>query len=179
MIFSIPTDITSVNYVDLPKLHRLSVETFNDTFRKSTTNNDFIKYTNKNYNYGQLAQELMNPESFFYFIYYNHKLAGYLKLNVGSAQTKNMGNNSLEIDRIYLRHGFKYIGLEDKLIEFTMNQAKLLHKNSIWSSVWEYNLSIVNFYKQFGFKSIGSQKFTLDGTTKKDLIMKTELVNLG
>ena len=175
MNFALPIDIRKVTYADLPKLHRLSVETFNETFHDSKIPVDLSDYTNENYNYGQLTSEIINPQSFFYFIYYNHKLAGYLKLNINAAQSKDMGTDSLEIDRIYLRRNFQYIGLESRLIDLAIKQAQKFHKRLIWSSVWEHDKSIVHFYHQFGFKSVDSQPFQLAGTTQRDLVMETNI----
>jgi len=176
MIFNtLPINIEEVTYLDLPQLHTLSVETFNNTFRHSQVSDNLLTYTNKNYNYGQLASELINSQSHFYFIYFNHKLAGYLKLNVNHAQSKDMGKDSLEIDRIYIRHNYEYIGLENKLIRFAITQAKKYNKKIIWSSVWEHDTSIVHFYNEFGFKSISSQNFELAGTTQKDLVMEATI----
>lgn len=170
-ISTLPIDIKEVDYSDLPKLHRLSVETFNDTFRNNQTD-EFPDYTNKNYSYGQLTSEIINPKSFFYFIYYNHKLAGYLKLNINDAQSQNMGQDALEIDRIYIRHGFQYIGLEKKLLDLAVKKAHKFNKKVIWSSVWEHDSSILHFYDQFGFKTIEKQPFTLAGQAEHDLVME-------
>jgi len=64
MIFSaLPIDIQKVDFTDLPKLQKLSIETFNDSFRHFTASKDFADYTTKNYNYGQLVKEMLNPQS--------------------------------------------------------------------------------------------------------------------
>lgn len=169
----LPISINEVDYSDLPLLKKLSIETFNDSFRSER--DDLSGYTKKNFNYGQLAVEMINPDSHFYFIYYNHKLAGYLKLNLNHAQSQDMGVDALEIDRIYLLQKFEYIGLESKLINFAFDQAKKFHKHTVWSSVWEHNQPIIHFYNQFGFKSVASKKFHLIGRLHKDLVMKTSL----
>lgn len=174
MAFNIlPISIEEITYPDLPQLQKLSVNTFNDSFRN--IRGDLSDYIKQNYNYGKLASEMINPQSHFYFIYYNHKLAGYLKLNLDQAQSKDMGSDALEIDRIYLRQNFGYMGLENKLIEFAFKQAKKFHKHDVWSSVWEHDQPIVYSYHQFGFKAIGSQKFKLAGHTQKDLVMLTSV----
>lgn len=174
MAFNIlPISIEEITYPDLPKLRNLSVDTFSDSFR--SIRGDLSNYINQNYNYGKLASEMINPQSHFYFIYYNHKLAGYLKLNIGQAQSKDMGSDALEIDRIYLRQNFSYMGLENKLINFAFDQAKKFHKHDVWSSIWEHDHPIVHFYHQLGFKSIGSQEFKLAGKIQKDLVMKANI----
>jgi len=176
MIFNtLPIAIQQVDFTDLPKLQKLSIETFNDSFRHFAASKDFSNYTTKNYNYGQLVKEMLNPQSYFYFIFFNHKLAGYLKLNLDDAQSKAMGSDTLEIDRIYLRQGFEYIGLEEKLLNFAIEQAQKFNKTSIWSSVWEHDDSIIHFYKKFGFKAIDSANFELNGLLQKDLLMETTI----
>lgn len=49
-----------------------------------------------------MKSEVVDPESFYYFCYFNDELAGYLKLNIGSAQTESDYPESLEIQRIYV-----------------------------------------------------------------------------
>lgn len=169
----LPISIEEITYSDLPKLRNLSIETFNDSFKK--VHGDFSNYTETNYNYGQLAAEMINPQTHFYFIYYNHKLAGYLKLNLNHAQSRDMGTDALEIDRIYLRQNFEYIGLESKLIQFAFDQAKKFQKHVIWSRVWEHDDPVVYSYNKFGFKVISSQLFKLAGKIQKDLIMQTDI----
>lgn len=169
----LPTSIEEITYSDLPKLKTLSIDTFNDSFRNEP--GDFSDYTAKNYGYGQLAKEMLNPDSHFYFIYFNHKLAGYLKLNLNSAQTQFMGHDALEIDRIYLKQNFEYIGLESKLIKFAFSQAEKFQKDLVWSSVWEHDDSTIYFYNEFGFKTIGKQLFQLDGKKHHDLIMQADI----
>jgi Acetyltransferases len=166
-ITTLPINIEQIDYAELPKLQKLSIETFNDSFRHFKASKDFSNYTFKNYNYGQLAQEMLNPNSKFYFVYYNHKLAGYLKLNFTA--------EALEIDRFYLRKGFEYIGLETKLLQFTLHKAKKLKQHLIWSRVWEHDDSVLHFYKQFGFQKASSVPFKLNGLLQKDLIMKLKL----
>lgn len=164
---ALPINIEEIDYAELPKLQKLSVETFNDSFRHFKASKDFSNYTFKNYNYGQLAREMINPKSKFYFIYYNHKLAGYLKLNFAI--------KTLEIDRFYLRKDFEYIGLETQLLDFTLQKARKLHQHRIWSRVWEHNDSVLHFYKQFGFQKTTSRNFSLNGLLQKDLIMELNL----
>jgi len=169
----LPISIEEITYADLPKLRNVSVETFNNSFKKEGT--DFSNYTDHNFNYGQLASEMINPQSHFYFIYYDHKLAGYLKLNLYKTQSQPMGNDALEIDRIYIRQNFEYIGLESKLIKFAFEQAKKFNKHTVWSSVWEHDKPVVHTYNKFGFKATDSQIFKLAGKLQKDLVMKVSL----
>lgn len=63
-------------------------------------------YLDRAFNLKQLGKELLNNCSEFYFIFLNKEVAGYLKLNFNDAQSEKMGNDSLEIERIYIRENF-------------------------------------------------------------------------
>lgn len=169
----LPISIEEIHYADLPQLRDLCISTFNDSFQ--SIGRDFTTYTEENFNYGKLAREMINPDSHFYFIYYNHNLAGYLKLNSDSAQSKDMGSNTLEIDRIYLRQYFEYMGLESNLIEFSFDKAKELKKDTVWSRIWEHDEPVIQSYKEFGFKTIDSQDFKIGDHLEKDLVMQVKV----
>lgn len=59
----------------------------------------------------QLKKELSNLSSQFYFVYYHDDLAGYVKVNMNEAQSEKMGEDSLEIERIYIRKTTRNTGL--------------------------------------------------------------------
>ena len=41
------------------------------------------------------------------FVYFNDEIAGYLKVNIDDAQSEEMGDESLEVERIYIKSPFK------------------------------------------------------------------------
>lgn len=47
-----------------------------------------------------------------------NEIAGYLKINVGDAQTEHLRENALEVERIYLRSSFQHRGLGNVLLDF-------------------------------------------------------------
>ncbi|GAA3332944.1 hypothetical protein GCM10020331_095030 [Ectobacillus funiculus] len=47
-----------------------------------------------------------------FFVYFNNEVAGYLKVNTNDAQSEEMGDESLEIERVYIKSKFqKNMGL--------------------------------------------------------------------
>ena len=60
-------------------------------------------YLERAFNLKQLEKELSNISSQFFFVYFNDEIAGYLKVNTNDAQSEEMGDESLEIERIYIR----------------------------------------------------------------------------
>jgi ribosomal protein S18 acetylase RimI-like enzyme len=162
---------------DLEELRDMSVETFTDTFAIYNTAGNLAHYLATAYAEPVLAAELTNPESFFYFLEVGGQTVGYLKLNIGDAQTEPMGNDSLEIQRIYIRKAFQRQGWGRVLIEATEDIARQHGKSQIWLGVWDQNHKAMAFYQKLGFELTGeSHDFFLGSDHQTDLIMQKSLV---
>ena len=129
------TRIEKCQIKDVELLQKISIETFNDTFKDQNSSENMEAYLLKAYNLNQLEKELKNDSSEFYFIYVNDKIAGYLKINVNEAQSEQMGSDYLEVERIYIRKDFQSKGLGQQLIEKAIKTASNLNKKKIWLGV--------------------------------------------
>ncbi|KRL53790.1 GNAT family N-acetyltransferase [Furfurilactobacillus rossiae] len=167
--------ITAVTPQDVTTLREVSCATFQDTFGSENSATDLQNYLNRAYSVDQLLTEINNPESWFYFIKVNQAVAGYLKLNVGEAQTEKMGSDALEIQRIYILPSFKRQGLGTQLFNQATANAEDLHKRAIWLGVWEHNDAARKFYHKIGFQPVGDHVFQLGSSVQRDLIMKRTL----
>lgn len=117
----------------------------------------------------------MNSNSRFFFIYLDNLIAGYLKLNIDSAQTEKIDRNGLEIERIYIRKEYKRQGLGRQLLEFAIELATKERRKLIWLGVWEENENALLFYQMFGFRKNGTHNFYIEIDKQTDLIMVKEL----
>ncbi|MGO4791793.1 GNAT family N-acetyltransferase [Paenibacillus sp. 2KB_20] len=156
---------------DLGLLQDISIGTFNETFRDQNSPENMKTYLERAFNINQLAIEVSNTASEFYFIYYNGEIAGYLKVNIHDAQTEMMGNDSLEIERIYIKGQYQKHGLGKFLLNKAMEIAMERNKKSIWLGVWERNENAIAFYKNMGFVQTGSHSFYMGNEEQKDFIM--------
>ncbi|MFE3573370.1 GNAT family N-acetyltransferase [Lysinibacillus sp. NPDC059133] len=161
---------------DLIKLQEVSIETFNDTFKDQNSPENMKTYLEKAFNTIQLEKELSNLNSEFYFIYYDEETAGYLKVNVNEAQSEQMGDESLEIERIYIRNKYQGKGLGKHLINKAMEIAVAQNKKSIWLGVWEKNDNALGFYKKIGFIQTGAHSFYMGDEEQIDIIMTKTLL---
>lgn len=98
-------------------------------------------------------------------------MAGYLKVNIDGAQTEKMGNESLEIERIYIRSKFQKHGLGKYLLNTAMEIAIERNKKKIWLGVWEKNENALAFYKKMGFVQAGAHSFYMGDEEQIDFIM--------
>lgn len=170
-------NITKCSREDLPRLQEISIETFTDTFKNQNSPDNLKAYLERAFNAGQLEKELANSSSEFYFIFFQDELAGLLKVNRDDAQSEPMGDESLEIERIYIRSQFQRKGLGKYLINKAMEIAQLHNKKKVWLGVWEKNENAIHFYKKIGFVQTGAHSFYMGDEEQIDYIMIKTLGN--
>lgn len=170
--------IRDCNLNDLEQLLDLSFYTFYETFGEVTAKESIDTYTKNAFTRENLTKELLDENSSFYFVYFKDKLAGYLKINISTSQTEPMGEEHLEIQRIYLKNEFQGLGLGRLMIEKAFEMAKKYKKRFIWLGVWEFNYNAFNFYSKMGFEKVGRHDFYMGAEKQTDYIMEKDLLKL-
>ena len=168
--------IKQCNLEDLQTLQEISCETFNETFKDQNSPENMSAYLEKAFNLKQLEQELSNKSSQFFFVYFQNELAGYLKVNTNDAQSEEMGKDSLEIERIYIKNNFQKHGLGKYLLNKAVEVALERNKKRIWLGVWEKNENAITFYKKLGFVQTGAHSFYMGDEEQTDYIMTKSLM---
>jgi ribosomal protein S18 acetylase RimI-like enzyme len=159
---------------DLNILVEISRNTFIDAFEKDNDPNDFRDYINNAFSKSSIKQQLINPESKFYFVYKNNSLVGYFKLNWGAAQSESF-EKSLELERIYVLPQHQNQGLGRSFLQYIINFAKSKNFVSMWLGVWQKNESAVRFYKQHGFNTFGTHPYFIGKDKQTDWLMRLDL----
>jgi ribosomal protein S18 acetylase RimI-like enzyme len=164
--------INKADLKDLETIQSLGRETFYETFAQHNSEEEMQNYLDKSFASEKLTSELNNPDSQFFIAREEDLPVGYLKVNTGKAQTELQDENSLEIERIYVKssHHGKKVGqvLYEKAVEI----AQAEKKKSLWLGVWEENLRAVNFYKKNGFVEFDKHIFRLGNDEQTDLMMR-------
>jgi ribosomal protein S18 acetylase RimI-like enzyme len=144
-------EIYKADISDLYSLQTLSVSTFTETFADDNSSNPFTE---------------------FYLIRSEAKPIAYLKLNSGNAQSEPMGNESLELERIYILKEFLGQGSGQILMNYTIEIARKKKVKYIWLGVWENNHRALSFYKKYGFEVYGQHIFQFGNDPQTDLLMR-------
>jgi ribosomal protein S18 acetylase RimI-like enzyme len=160
---------------DITVLRELSITTFSETFQDLNTSENMRKYIDDSLSLGKLTEELEHDNSEFYFIHYDGRLAGYLKINIKDAQNELKNENALEIERIYVLKDFHGKGLGLQLLQQAVLMANRLKKDFVWLGVWEKNSKAIRFYRKSGFVDFDQHKFILGEDVQTDIMMKLEL----
>ena len=164
------------NAKDIETLVQISTETFTESFAAQNTPENLRIYL-ENLNTDRLAQEVSNPDSEFYLAIVNDQVAGYLKINLRTAQTELAGDEALEIERIYVLKKYQRKNIGGLLFGMALNKAKELSCRYIWLGVWENNDTAISFYKKLGFVEFGEHPFILGHDVQTDILMRVEVNN--
>lgn len=164
--------IVKVSSAQLQELRELSISTFVDTFSKANNPENIAAYLAKALNENQLLTELAKPDSSFYFIQKERQTLGYLKLNAKNAQTDQVLDNALEIERIYVIKKAQGKGIGKQLLQFALEEARKRSLLCIWLGVWERNEKAIAFYQRHGFEVFADHPFKLGDDLQRDLLMK-------
>lgn len=161
---------------DLIDYQKISCQTYYETFAGMNTQATMQAYLEEAFNLEKLRSEWLNEASFFYFIFYNEQLAGYMKLNECKAQTDIKDPLSLEVERIYVLNDFQGNGLGRQLMDKAVALAKAHKLNYLWLGVWEHNKKALSFYQRHNFYKIGSHDFIMGDEIQTDYLMRKDLV---
>ena len=169
--------IRQLTLADLDQLQSISRTTFHETFAADNSEADMAHYLEHNLSASRLAQELVNPESRFYFAEDDDGNAlGYLKTNTGAAQSEPQDPQALEIERIYVLSAHHGRGVGAALYRQARHDAEQQGAPYLWLGVWEHNRSALQFYQKHGFTAFASHTFTLGSDAQTDILMKLDLV---
>ena len=169
--------IRQLTLADLDQLQSISRTTFHETFAADNSEADMAHYLEHNLSASRLAQELVNPESRFYFAEDDDgNVLGYLKTNTGGAQSEPQDPQALEIERIYVLSAHHGQGVGTALYRQARHDAEQQGAPYLWLGVWEHNRSALQFYQKHDFTAFASHTFTLGSDAQTDILMKLDLV---
>lgn len=167
--------ITPVKKIERDELAQMCITTFTSSFAHMNTKANMEDYLSKAFNLQTIGSELTNPKSYFSWAVQNEIKAGYIKLNIEHAQTEQFDQDAMEIQRIYLLQKFQKKGMGRTLIDYAIQQGKILKRSQIWLGVWERNINSIAFYEKMGFKIFDSHDFPFGDEVQTDLLMKRSI----
>jgi ribosomal protein S18 acetylase RimI-like enzyme len=158
-------------------LQTIGRQTFSETFAPYNSAENLVQYLEQSFATVKLSQELTNTASAFYFAEENGQVVGYLKINVGQAQTELNDEHALEIERIYVLKQYHGKKVGQLLYEKAIQIALEMKKQYVWLGVWEENHRALQFYKKNGFVEFDKHIFKLGDEEQTDFMMKLELTS--
>lgn len=170
-----PSDIkiTPIYPKDASRLLKICRETFYESFGPPINKEENVQhYFTTKITLKHIIKEIQNPDSEFYFISVQNKIAGYLKLNQRNAQTEKVVGKAMEIERIYVKNRFQGQKIGKLLLNKAFHIAQQNKVTFIWLGVWEKNIKAIKFYERHGFKPFDKHQFMLGSDVQTDIMMK-------
>lgn len=168
-------NIKKLTLDDVNLLQTLSKQTFFETFVGTCSDEDMQNYLKESFSLTQLETELKNEEMLFYVAESKGEMLGYLKVNLGSAQTEKQSPSTVEIQRIYVLNQYHNNGVGQTLLQQALDIAKQYQADYIWLGVWEHNHEAQNFYRKNGFVEFDKHTFVVGNDAQTDIMMRKML----
>ena len=161
---------------DLDRLVEISSNTFVNAFEKENNPEDFSSYISIAFSTQKIEEELLNPNSEFYFTYLNNVHVGYFKLNQNEAQTEQFEQNTFELERIYVLNTYQGQKIGTHMLIKAIEIAKAKKAFFLWLGVWEKNKEAIKFYERYGFKKFMTHPYFIGNDKQTDWLMKLDLI---
>ena len=165
-------EIKKITEKELIPLKEISIKTFCETFAKDNTPEDTQKYIDTNFSDEQMLKEINTKGSTFFIAYLNNKPVAYLKINIGEAQTEKQGDDSLEIQRIYVLSECKGKRIGSLLMKIAEEEAAKANCKRVWLGVWEHNDAALAFYGKKGYKRFSEHVFMFGNDPQTDYLLE-------
>jgi ribosomal protein S18 acetylase RimI-like enzyme len=138
--------------------------------------NDVTKYLNKNFSILKTTENLNNPNIQYSIIYVDDLPAGYAKIILKKAQENIESQNNCQLERIFILNEFIPLKIGQKLMSFVEEQAKELHSDTLWLSVYIKNNRAIRFYERNDFKNVGELNFSVNDKSYENIVFSKALV---
>lgn len=115
--------IQKAEFGDLKPLQEIGRTTFFETFAESKTEANMQHYLAVQFSLDRLSMELCENNSWFFIAWDGELAIGYLKVNVGDAETESKEDHFLEIERMYVLKAYQGKKVGQQLYERALELA--------------------------------------------------------
>jgi len=162
---------------DIPALADLAARSFRDGFGADNDPQDMDDYVSSSLSVERIRDDLGDAGTIFLVAYRgdNTTPIGYAKLCTTSEEPSISDQNTVEIERIYADNAEIGHGVGAALMRTCLDTAEDLGCQTIWLGVWEHNERAIQFYKRWGFITVGVHPFVLGSEQQIDHVMAKRL----
>jgi ribosomal protein S18 acetylase RimI-like enzyme len=167
--------IREVLFTEVELLQQITRDTFIKAFGHLNKASDMQLYMDKAFALQQIQLEFDDPNSYHFFVENQTEVMGFIKLNLGPAQSEMPFNNAMEIQRIYVIAKFQGVRIGEQLLKFTINFAKQMKMDKVWLGVWDKNTRAISFYEKNGFVAFSKHEFMVGTDQQFDIMMQLDI----
>ena len=160
---------------DVDLLTMLGRRCFFEAFNDVTAPHDMASYLNSTFQTSNIERQLNDSQAIIFIAEIESESAGYIYSHPAIAPECVEDKPAIKLERIYLRKRYYGSGVGDALMQASLDASRRRRYRTIWLSSWELNDRANAFYKKWGFKVVGSQKFTVGSDIQNDYILSRNI----
>jgi len=154
----------------------LGIVTFYEAYFEQDEPLEMAHYLHESFNLSKIRTEIADENTAFFIIFRNETAVGYAKLREGVKYDCIEGENSVELQRIYLVERVYGSGIGEKLLNYCLEFAREKGFETLFLGVWQENPRAVRFYEKHGFRKVGTTTFPYGETFGTNWVMEKRLV---
>ncbi len=160
---------------DVSALRQVAISTYQDTFAAFNTPENMKAYFEEAYNLDTLTNELQEVNSKLFLACEGDNIIGFARLRESDEVRDILGNNTVELQRIYVLTEAQGKSVGKLLMEKALQYAEDKAYTWIWLGVWERNLKAQRIYKKWGFEKFSEHIFWQGDDPQTDWLLKKKL----
>ncbi len=160
---------------EIPAVRELAIEVYSDTFAKDNSEKNMKAFFKENYSLEKFTKEYEEPGSTLFIALDNLKIVGFLRLRENNEVADRLGNNTLEIQRLYVHKDYHGSSVAKELMNACFKLAQEKKIEWLWLGVWEKNARAQKFYTKLGFERFGEHIFQMGEDPQTDWLMKKKM----
>jgi ribosomal protein S18 acetylase RimI-like enzyme len=163
------------NFEDTAAMRDVAIRSYTDTFADSNTPENMEAFFTESYSLSKLQDEYYEPLSVLYLACDGEKVVGFLRLRVNDEVKNVLGENTIELQRLYIDTAYHRKQIARHLMENALTYARENRYDWIWLGVWERNFNAQHFYAKWGFEKFGEHVFQMGDDPQIDWLLKKKL----
>ena len=161
--------------MDVDLLIMLGKRCFYEAFNEVTAPEDMEAYITSTFQKPEIENQLIDDRSLIYIAEIGSDPAGYAYSYPAITPDCIKDNAAIQLVRLYLRKRYNGRGVGDALMQTSIEGSRSRGYLTVWLSSWELNDRANAFYRKWGFKVVGRQKFTVGSDIQNDYILSRKI----
>ncbi len=168
-------EIREAKLQDIPAMREVAISSYSDTFSVFNTPENMEAFFNETYSLNILEKEFHENDSLIYLAWEADTIIGFVRLRKSDEVISYLGNNTLELQRLYVLTSAQGKSVGKLLMEKSIQYANQKKYDWIWLGVWERNYNAQRFYERWGFEKFSEHTFWMGDDPQVDWLLKKKL----
>jgi len=169
--------IREATFQDIPAMRSVAITSYRDTFDQYNTPENMHAFLEHAYNLETLQKEFSESKSKLFLACEELDVVGFVRLRESDEAKAELGNNTLELQRLYILTRAQGKSAGKLLMETTLAYAMQQKYHWLWLGVWEQNFKAQRFYSHWGFEKFSEHTFWMGDDPQVDWMMKKQLTS--